>query len=88
MQGRKGAESGDGSCGRFCRCVSWHDGFPSQNVKTVVPVRHAGDDNSKCDLTPWQRTEALTSYTTPNGLFRLDYNSRGKASPEHGTKIT
>ena len=26
-----------------------------------------------CLLTPWHRAEAVTSYTTPNGLFRLDY---------------
>ncbi|MBR4429355.1 MAG: hypothetical protein IKS78_08350, partial [Clostridia bacterium] len=26
-----------------------------------------------CLVTPWNRAEALTSYTTPNGLFRLDY---------------
>ena len=32
-----------------------------------------------CLLTPWHRAEAVTSYTTPNGLFRLDYNSTGES---------
>ena len=31
-----------------------------------------------CLLTPWHRAEAVTSYTTPNGLFRLDYYSAGE----------
>ena len=28
-----------------------------------------------CLMTPWNRAEAVTSYTTPNGLIRLDYYS-------------
>ena len=31
-----------------------------------------------CLLTPWHRAEAVTSYTTPNGLFRLDYYGAGE----------
>ena len=31
-----------------------------------------------CLVTPWHRAEAVTSYTTPNGLFRLDYYSAGE----------
>ena len=30
-------------------------------------------------LTPWHRAEAVTSYTTPNGLFRLDYYGTGES---------
>jgi len=30
-------------------------------------------------LTPWHRAEAVTSYTTPNGLFRLDYYGAGES---------
>ena len=32
-----------------------------------------------CLLTPWHRAEAVTSYTTPNGLFRLDYYGPGES---------
>ena len=32
-----------------------------------------------CLLTPWHRAEAVTSYTTPNGLFRLDYYGAGES---------
>ncbi len=32
-----------------------------------------------CLLTPWHRAEAVTSYTTPNGLFRLDYYGTGES---------
>ena len=30
-------------------------------------------------LTPWHRAEAVTSYATPNGLFRLDYYGTGES---------
>ena len=26
-----------------------------------------------CLMTPWNRAEAVSSYTTPNGMIRLDY---------------
>ena len=32
-----------------------------------------------CLLTPWHRAEAVTSYATPNGLFRLDYYGTGES---------
>ena len=32
-----------------------------------------------CLLMPWYRAEAVTSYTTPNGLFRLDYYGAGES---------
>ena len=32
-----------------------------------------------CLVTPWNRAEAVTSYTTPNGLFRLDYYDAGES---------
>ena len=32
-----------------------------------------------CLLTPWHKAEAVTSYTTPNGLFRLDYYGPGES---------
>ena len=32
-----------------------------------------------CLVTPWNRAEAVTSYTTPNGLFRLDYYGAGES---------
>ena len=31
-----------------------------------------------CLFTPWNRAEAVSSYTTPNGLFRLDYYDAGE----------
>ncbi len=31
-----------------------------------------------CLVSPWHRAEAVTSYTTPNGLFRLDYYGAGE----------
>ena len=32
-----------------------------------------------CLVTPWNRADAVTSYTTPNGLFRLDYYGAGES---------
>ena len=32
-----------------------------------------------CLVTPWNRAEAVSSYTTPNGLFRLDYYGAGES---------
>ena len=32
-----------------------------------------------CLMMPWYRAEAVTSYTTPNGLFRLDYYGAGES---------
>ena len=32
-----------------------------------------------CLLTPWHKAEAVTSYTTPNGLFCLDYYGPGES---------
>ena len=32
-----------------------------------------------CLVTPWNRAEAVTSYTTPNGLIRLDYYGAGES---------
>ncbi len=31
-----------------------------------------------CLLAPWHNADAVTSYTTPNGLFRLDYYGKGE----------
>ena len=31
-----------------------------------------------CLVTPWNRAEAVSSYTTPNGLIRLDYYGAGE----------
>ena len=32
-----------------------------------------------CLVTPWNRAEAVSSYTTPNGLIRLDYYGTGES---------
>ena len=32
-----------------------------------------------CLVTPWNRAEAVTSYTTPNGLFQMDYYGTGES---------
>jgi uncharacterized protein with beta-barrel porin domain len=32
-----------------------------------------------CLMMPWNRAEAVSSYTTPNGMFRLDYYSTGES---------
>ena len=32
-----------------------------------------------CMVTPWNRAEAVTSYTTPNGLFQMDYYDAGES---------
>ncbi len=32
-----------------------------------------------CLVTPWNRAEAVSSYTTPNGLIRLDYLDAGES---------
>ena len=32
-----------------------------------------------CLVTPWNRAEAVTSHTAPNGLFRMDYYDAGES---------
>ena len=41
-----------------------------------------------CLVTPWNRAEAVSSYTTPNGLFRLDYYGEGESFTVNNDIIT
>ena len=49
--------------------------FSQRKKKTILTTLALG----LCLLTPWNRAEAVTSYTTPNGLFRLDYYGQGES---------
>ncbi len=41
-----------------------------------------------CLVTPWNRAEAVSSYTTPNGLIRLDYYGTGESFTVNNDIIT
>ena len=41
-----------------------------------------------CLMTPWNRAEAVSSYTTPNGLIRLDYYGTGESFTVNNDIIT